>query len=584
MLLFKLLVFLLLTGTSLFGSPPFTDIAERRKLYNHPLWLLLLEYEGGESKIDDLEFFVSPRGKRDPKDELLTFIKVLQKNPLIACKYPARAYFLKKYLSLDVNVRCKEVEEFLEEVKGNNLSIVFADSHINSPASMFGHTFLRIYGRERDVTSYIVNYAAFTGETFGPLYAFKGIFGFYKGYYTIAPYYMKIREYSAIEGRDLWEYDIDISEENLRMLKLHLFELKDTYAYYYFFQENCSTNVFYLLNFADPDNRLEVKTFWVIPVDTLKVIVNRGLVKGIRYEPSLLRRLNAMAKDMDEDDIGIIKRWAKDKVDLPEGKDAVFYEFASLYIRFLYYRGSVKRKDYRRKFLEALRKRSKEKAKTSVNIEDAVPPHLSHDSQRISVSYGYKGGGYYQFSYRPAYHDLLDPIGGYRKNSEIVFSEFVFRYEETSRRLWLQRWKGIRIVSLEPVSKVVKPVSWKVDFGVERRGVKYGPYINTGGGYTLDVWGVSFFLLPEIYVSAVDPSLSAGGYGGILKQGNLASFLLSLRGGTEFNGKGSSGYGNMEIALNISLSRNLGVRAYGNYGIKGDSESWEVNLGTLVYF
>jgi len=575
---------LLFTGASLFGSPSIIRTAEEKKLYNHPLWLLLLEYEDGESKIDDPNFFVSPRGKKDPKDELFTFIKLIQKDPSIACKYPARAYFLKKYLPLEITVECADVEEFLKEVDGSNLSIIFADSHINSPASMFGHTFLRIYRKEKDLTSYIANYAAYPEDTFGPLYAFKGIFGFYKGYYTIAPFYMKIREYSAIEGRDLWEYEIDISEENLHILKLHLFELKNAYAYYYFFQENCSTNVFYLLNFANPEDRLEVGTFWVIPVDTLKVIMNKGLVKNIRYEPSLLRKLNAMAEAMDYEDIEIIKKWTEGRVRLPDDKDPIFYEFASLYVRFLYYRRSISRKYYRRKFLEALRKRSKKASEVSLKIKKPVPPHLSHGSQRIYVSYGYKNGKYLEFSYRPAYHDLLDPVGGYRRNSEIVFSEFVFRYEYASDRLWLQRWKGIRIVSLEPASRIVRPVSWKVDFGVERIGVKYGPYINTGGGYTFDFRGVSFFLLPEIYISAVYPSLSAGGHGGILSQGNTASFLLSLKGGTEYTRKGSQGYGNMEIALNISIARNLSMRAYGNYGVKGSTSKWEVNLGTFVYF
>ena len=74
--------------------------------------------------------------------------------------------------------------------------MVFASAHMSAPASMFGHTFLRVDSAyESPLLSYAVNYAATINRSDGGIaYAFKGIFGFYPGYYSILPYYEKVRE------------------------------------------------------------------------------------------------------------------------------------------------------------------------------------------------------------------------------------------------------------------------------------------------------------------------------------------------------------------------------------------------------
>jgi len=56
--------------------------------------------------------------------------------------------------------------------------------------------------------SFAVNYAARTDETNGFAYAIKGVFGFYPGYYSLLPYYVKVREYNDLERRDVWEYPL----------------------------------------------------------------------------------------------------------------------------------------------------------------------------------------------------------------------------------------------------------------------------------------------------------------------------------------------------------------------------------------
>ncbi len=587
MFLFKSILAIFIAITPAYaGVFNFIKKAETANLYNDPLWLLLLQYENGESKIDDPSFFISKEGKRDPKKELISFIKNLYKDSSIKCKFPARYYFLRKRLNLPFGseLECPEVKEFIQELKGNKLSIVFADSHINSPASMFGHTFLRIYDKEKDVSSYIINYAAVTDESFGPFYAFKGIFGFYKGYYSMAPFYIKIKEYVAMEGRDLWEYEIKIDPENLYILKLHLFEIKDTFSYYYFFQENCSTNVFYLINFTNPDERLKVDTFWVIPVDTIKVLIRKGKIRKVMYEPSSVTKLHHILSELKDGEVELIKKWAFSERRLPEKRNASFYEFAYEYVKFLYFSEKLDRDLYRKKFLEALKMLNKSKTKRGVRKYKASPPHISHDSQRFSLLYGYSKGRYIRFMYRPAYHDLLDRVQGYRPNSEIVFSELSVIYEISSENVYIDRWKIIRIVSLEPVTEVYKPVSWKVDFGLESEGQKYGAYLNTGGGYTWKIYNFSIFVLPEVYLKSNLWEARGGVNAGLLRQGNIFSLLIGGKGGYYIDEEGRGRYGNIETVFNISPSLNLAFRIGIEYLWKDGNEEMDLFTSANYYF
>jgi len=109
--------------------------------------------------------------------------------------------------------------------------MVFPTAHINSPASMYGHTFLRVSSNhDTPLISNAINFAAKTNDTNGLIFAYKGLFGEYEGRYSILPYYEKIKEYNNLEQRDIWEYDLDLTQEEINRLVLHTFELKDSHV------------------------------------------------------------------------------------------------------------------------------------------------------------------------------------------------------------------------------------------------------------------------------------------------------------------------------------------------------------------
>ena len=92
---------------------------------------------------------------------------------------------------------------------------------------MFGHTLLRIDTREgRDLLGWAVNFAGATGNDGGIVYAARGLTGGYQGYFSVVPYYEKVKSYGDWENRDIWEYDLALTPDELRLLIDHLWELE----------------------------------------------------------------------------------------------------------------------------------------------------------------------------------------------------------------------------------------------------------------------------------------------------------------------------------------------------------------------
>ena len=228
--------------------------AEQMDLYEDEYWRTLLHYKrtpfGTKSLIDDPKFFLAADGRIDPESELKATIRALfqeegNETEEVICRFIGRYVWLREKLGADeIGIpvtTCRKFQQTMDRIKPRAATLIFPTSFINSPASMFGHTLLRIETvYESKLLSLAVNYSATTDETNGFLFAFKGIFGFYEGYFSIFPYYDKVEDYNDIDQRDIWEYPLALTEEEVLRMLLHLWELQSIYSYYYFFDENCS--------------------------------------------------------------------------------------------------------------------------------------------------------------------------------------------------------------------------------------------------------------------------------------------------------------------------------------------------------
>ncbi len=431
---------------------------------------------------------------------------------------------------------------------------------------MFGHTLIRIDSENQSgLLSYAATYAAYAPNTNAFLYPIKGIFGFYPGYFSILPYYEKVAEYSNIESRDIWEYPLNLTEAEVKRMVMHLWEVRDIYSDYYFFDENCSFDLLLLLEAARPslqvsdafwDNTLR---FWVMPVDTIREIKKSGLITGEVYRPSHAKRILAIASRMDEEDRLLAIAIADRKISpqavaamnmIPEEKIKVLDLSAEL-LQYRYAGRELEKADYLKQFLPTLAARSTlgKQESDAYAITPPKPPEQGYLPGRYSLGGGYRTSSYFaEVGWRPAYHDLLEPDEGYTEGAQINFFTLRGRYYFKEDTLQLQQLRLIDIVSLAPRNAFFQPVSWKVNFGLDRELLRDGSdhlilRLNPGAGvsYKSDLFGLSYLMADSDLIAGRgldhDYSLGFGGEAGFVKQVTDA-WKLNLSGAAMFYGMG----------------------------------------------
>lgn len=521
--------------------------AEALGLHEHPYWRVLLHYRRGavglRSLIDDPTFFAAPDGKHDPRAELAATLRALcappeEGTPHAADRFPARLEWLAEQLSLPRDrlpvPRCEEVERVLERIRPEGVSVVFPSAYMNSPASLFGHTLLRVKSQfDSALLDHAINYAADVRETNGLLFAFRGVFGLYPGRYTVVPYYAKVQQYNDIDQRDIWEYRLNLTSGEVRRLMLHIWELRSVWSRYYFFDENCSYNLLFLLDAARPGLDLHRRARpWVIPLDTVRLMREAGLIEESTYRPSRAAQLALLAAPLSPSQLdlaqavtrGMCPAEAVLETDWPEPDKARALDVASEELRLRYTRKKVPQPVYTKRYLEILGARSRlEAPPAAVPVQPAtVSPDEGHRSMRLTLAAGVEDDREYaEVGLRAAYHDELDPGLGYLPGSQIEFVNAVLRRYAGEDEPALQRLDLVRVQSLAPRDRFFRPISWKADVGLRRDALAgdRDPLIAWAGAGVGGAWSlpgrVLAYLLSEAELQAGNRAAGWAAGGGV---------------------------------------------------------------------
>lgn len=525
------------------------ETSDQRRLYDDRYWQILLHYQntwrGYRSLIDDPNFFLSPTGKTDPKAELEATLKSLfergkNNNNHPRCKFIARYEWLKEKLgfeeSLFSDIECHDYDKLVGSLKPKLAVLVFPAFFMNNPASMFGHTLIRIdNGSESKLLSFAVNYAA-NPDSFGPLYPIKGVFGFFKGYYSIFPYYDTVKMYNDTEQRDMWEYQLNFSEKEVQKMVWHLWELKEIYSYYYFFDENCSYNLLYLFEAARPSLHLTDKPwFWTIPTDTLRAIQEEGVVENAEFRPAKGTKIRYIASQLNEIGREYSSRIVDQKQDPGQLPPAIneekvkILDLAAEAIQYRFNKHQMEKGTYLKLFLSVLNERSKMGSSVDdhYTIPAPNPPEAGHRSSRISLGGGIRqNSSFEEISYRPAYHTLIDPEEGFARGLQIVFSDTTVRAYNDGR-IKLESFDLIDIVSLSPRDRFFKPLSYKISTGFTQQMTETGDdrlvyRLNPGVGMSFENRGIGLFYgLAEINLNLSEEYKDRYALGGGLQIGTI---------------------------------------------------------------
>ena len=448
-------------------------------------------------------------------------------------------------------VKCSEFQDVFQRVNPKSASLIFPSFYPNSPASMFGHTLLRLEGDfHSSLLAYAVNYSAIPEDDFALIYTFNGLFGYYKGIYTAMPYYDKVREYSDIERRDIGEYNLNLTAEEVKKMFLHLWELKDIFQFYYFFDENCSYNILFLIEAARPDvNLIEKFKFWVIPVDTIRVVIEEGLVEKIVYRPSIYTRIKFLSSFLPEKKSNIVlelvngsispEEILKDDKYLTLQERQKILEISAEILQYKYFTKDISKDLYQKRYLQVLRARSQLPIWEEENIFSAPSsPETGHESARLKIGQGvYNGNGYLDISIRPAYHDITNNDRGYIEGSQIVFTDLHFKYFRD--KFFLERFDLINIISFSPFDYFSRSLSWRVKTGFERKGFYFDKddlyyFVNAGCGMSAKILSILSYMLfnGSVEMGGVYKKNFSGGIGiegGVIKNfRNRSKTLITL--------------------------------------------------------
>ncbi len=475
------------------------DLQERARnlqLWQDPMWRALLHMGRGnleKSRIDSPEFFLSPDGKNNPAAEGAATLSSFFQPPEPGregehpqCLYPARYSWLNEQLSFDSDLlpeqSCSDLTRWLEAMDPEGITMVFPESYLNNPASMFGHTLLRVEQKNSrsSLLAPSINFAAVTDEKPGIGYALKGLFGGYPGRFSIGLYVDQVRAYGALENRDIYEYHLGLSAEETRFLLLHVRELQRASFDYYFIDENCSFQLLALLEVARPSLDLTNKIpFVAVPVDTIRLLTAvPGVLQGVYYRPSRRTVLQERTVKFSRVQKKMVWSFAvqgqpADRILWNSWNSAEQAEILDAAIEFFLYDQAVAtgKNDARApvfQHLLALRNRLNVDPSPD-DFPSPVRPDQGHGTARAAVSLGSDDGDFFvELGLRPVLHDLMDPGPGYVDGAGIDFLSLRLRYYPEQDQLKLQSVDLLNIVSLAPGDLLVRPVSWMTRIGLEQ--------------------------------------------------------------------------------------------------------------------
>ncbi len=481
-------------GTTHYLSQLITQ-ANAKQLAQSPVWHALLHYKKNfigrlRSEVDSAEFFLSAQGSTVSQLELVATLAAFFSDKAIAptkysaqCRFPARFYWLNQQLKFDANRLstevCDDLQIYYQAMAPESLSVIFPSAHPNSPSSMFGHTLLRINKKDQTentrMLAFSVNYAAQIDPEQDMLsYTVLGLTGGFMGKFMVLPYYLKLREYGQIENRDLWEYDLNISKQQLDFILRHTFELTPSYFDYYFFTENCSYHLLSLLDITHADQPMTDQfPGWTIPVDTLKLMRQRNLISGYRFFPSLARKINHRQQQLTGDEIALVllayengfESVVEEMEQLESVQQVKILDLLTDYLRFRKIKDSEKKVSSKLNQAErqVLSYRSKLRIPSqTLNIDPpGVSPDRGHETARTGLTFGAANRiNYIDLEWRPAYHDALDSSQGFLSNSALEFMKLKLRYFPEDNTAQLQQINILNIQSIEPRNQFFSSYSW----------------------------------------------------------------------------------------------------------------------------
>jgi hypothetical protein len=483
---------------------------DKERLYEERAWEKLLfmrhwRIRPTSGMFDDPLFYLGgPQTRKDPRGEMIAAIRrfaapdkmqIEKENRHPQCFYPARFAYLRERLKIDDKrftiQECPELDKYIRFAQYNAISLVFSNYYADNPASMFGHTLLRMHHSDRPgevgLLDDAANFAAQVGVMNPLTYPFEGLFGLFKGRFALVPYSEKIQEYNNYESRDLWEYELNLTPFESRRLALELWEVGYFSMNYYYLEQNCSYIILALIETVKPDLDL-VGSFYLyaIPSDTVKAVTKYpDMVRGISFKPSARTRYLERAQYLQGDESRVFLKvldrfensFSKEEFEsLLGGCDAPcrvrLFDTLIEYIDYKEKKVSTKKvtkyADLRKNILLA-RSRIPQTSPPFTYRPEKSRPDLGPRASMIEFSSGWtqKGFNNSEFRWRPAHHDFSSSALGYSDLLQIEIMDTIIAHAADIDKYYLKHFSPIETQSLGAHELALSPLSWRFELSFD---------------------------------------------------------------------------------------------------------------------
>lgn len=540
------------TATSTSFNTSWIHWVEQNRLYHDDGWYKVMHYRaisgGARSDVEDADFFFAPAGRFDPVAELFSSVRAFMTDTpelgddAAQCRYPRRFEWVLENFPEDIvfpQVECAALSAFIEQSAPSGMTLIYPNAYLNNPASMFGHTFVRIDGQSEGETrnallALTVSYGAdVQPNENGFVYAFKGLAGLYPGSVRSHPYYRQVQNYNELESRDIWEYPMNVSPAQAETFIKAGWDLKDININYAYLLENCSYRLLSLLEAAFPQYDL-VDDFdvYAVPVDTLRTLGGAGLLEAPRFRPAIASRIHFLVGELADEQVELAQRLVDDAVapadtealaQLPAEQQRLVVDLAYEYSRF---KAKKESSGMAEVSYGLLRLRAQQSAGQIAPPPEAWPsePMQGHGVRRAGVGLGYGADNtvHARFRFRPAYHDNYDRQAGFLDNAQVNALQAEVRLsvdEDDAADLALDRLDLVDFRSLNPYHAMTPSLAWAGRLGwlrqnPQEKALPFGAEIGLGRAVSTGSNSLGFLLATAEATTA--PQLLAGLHAGWL--------------------------------------------------------------------
>jgi len=494
----------------LFSSQQTTlELIEKSKLYDTNRWKALLHYSNKFDIVDN-KFIIT--NHKTLKNEMIDDVKSFYTSENIykninnhpQCKFPARFLFITTELNINEDefpkIECDDFQIYKEKAPADNIYLTYVSENVTNPSSMMGHTFLKFSGLNVDgkKVNHAITFYTIIDNPNPLVLIYQNIFSGMKGMFALQPYKTIVKQYTQKENRNVWEYQLKLSNYERKLIYYHIWELKGVDMSYFFTSYNCSTVIYYTLSLVN-SKIYDNKKLWITPLNTVKFLYKYNLIEKSELLPSDEWLVKMIEENINKNDINNVKMIVKNR-SYSNIKKLDFYslKLLSAYSNLEYNKKSISKSNFTNINVEV--NKNLFDNKNTFDISKYKSPSKIPNERQFTLGYNYTNkNDYIKLSFLGASHLINDDNREYFGESELKIGYLSILINNSE--LALEEFNLYSMKSYIPYDSLTKNLSFQFELALKKEYTKSMRYLDTfkiDGGI-----GIDFLIAKDINIFSI---------------------------------------------------------------------------------